>query len=94
MKNELCKLNYIKDIEDKSVENEFFKMKRLRLTFKNELGMSIIQGDDSYGGAEGLYEIAIFDKDGGMMDVFNGDTVQGYLSEEQVLEYIKQYGEL
>jgi hypothetical protein len=53
--------------------------------FSNGYGASIVQGPHTYGGPKGLYEMAVFGKDGQIS--YNTpitDDVIGYLSEEDV----------
>ena len=53
--------------------------------FPNGYGASIVQGQYTYGGPEGLYEIAVFGKDGEISyETPITDDVLGYLSEEAV----------
>lgn len=53
--------------------------------FPNGYGASIVKGEHTYGGRDGLYEIAIFSKDGQITyDTPITDDVLGYLSEEDV----------
>ena len=55
--------------------------------------LSIVKSDFSYGGASGLYEIAVF-KDNGQVEMpgitEDGDTVKGFLSESEVEGIIKK----
>ena len=55
--------------------------------------LSIIQNDCSYGGDRGLYEIAVF-KNGDQHELPGvtapGDTVKGFLSEEDVNGILKK----
>ena len=60
---------------------------RIRLKFQNGYELSIIQGPYTYGGSEGLYEIAIFDETGVFEETILGDQVKGYLTKEEVMEY-------
>ena len=58
-----------------------------------EYELSIVQNDFSYGGDQGLYEIAVFKGDGqvempGITE--NGDTVKGFLTEGDVEAIIKK----
>lgn len=49
--------------------------------------LSVVKHSGSYGGRNGLYEIAVFDGDGQveMKGITReGDTVKGFLSEEEV----------
>jgi hypothetical protein len=53
--------------------------------FPNGYGASIVKGEHTYGGKDGLYEIAIFGKDGEISySTPITDDVLGYLSEEDV----------
>jgi len=60
-----------------------------RIIFDNEYGASIVQGPYSYGGGDGLYELAVVGKN----DEICYDTpvtgdVEGYLSEAQVTDLL------
>jgi hypothetical protein len=53
--------------------------------FPNGYGASIVKGEHTYGGSKGLYELAVFGKDGGITyDTPITDDVLGYLSEQEV----------
>jgi hypothetical protein len=53
--------------------------------FPNGYGASIVQGPHTYGGKDGLYEIAVFGKEGEISySTPITDDVLGYLSEEEV----------
>lgn len=60
--------------------------------------MSILSTQYSYGGQEGLYEIALVGPDGELANVrgqvkgFDDDEVLGWLTKEQVREYVKVLG--
>ena len=62
--------------------------------------MSILSTQYSYGGQEGLYEIALVGPDGDLVNIrgqvkgFDDDEVLGWLKEEQVREYIRVFGDL
>ena len=63
------------------------------LKFGEEYELSIVKSDFSYGGKNGLYEIAVFKGDGqvtmpGITE--DHDTVKGYLSEDEVVGIIKK----
>jgi hypothetical protein len=67
-----------------------------RIQFDNGYGASIVSHNYSYGGKEGLYEIAVLDENGKIHydnPVANGD-VRGYLKPEEVTELLKQIQEL
>ena len=60
-----------------------------RIIFDNGYGATVVQGPHSYGGADGLYELAVVGKD----DEISYDTpvtgdVEGYLSEAQVTDLL------
>jgi hypothetical protein len=87
--------NFIDHIEDKSDETT----KRIRVTFKNGLGLSVIQGEFSYGGDTGLYEIAPVNEEGGLDgsyfdDEDFGDDVCGYCDIKKVNHYINKLGNM
>ena len=53
--------------------------------FPNGYGASIVKGPHTYGGPQGLYELAVFGKDGGITyDTPITNDVLGYLSEEEI----------
>lgn len=79
-------LNELRDrivsIEDRS--DTLFQ--RLRVTFDNGYGMSIIRGLYSYGGTEGKFEIAVLGADGDMdYSTPIADDVIGHLAAEDVV---------
>lgn len=61
--------------------------------------MSILSTQYSYGGQEGLYEIALVGPDGELVNIRGqvqgfDDEVLGWLREEQVRDYIRVFGDL
>lgn len=53
--------------------------------FSNGYGASIVKGPHTYGGPQGLYEIAVFGKDGQITyDTPITNDVLGHLSEQEV----------
>jgi hypothetical protein len=53
--------------------------------FTNGYGASIVKGPHTYGGSQGLYELAVFGKDGEISyDTPITNDVLGYLSEEDI----------
>ena len=69
--------------------------KKSRMHFYNGFGVSVVSHTHSYGGRDGLYEVAVLDKD----CVLTYETpvtsdVIGYLSEEDVTDVMKQVQEL
>ena len=63
------------------------------LKFGDDYELSIVKSDFSYGGASGLYEIAVF-KGNGQVEMpgitEEGDTVKGFLDETEVMGVIKK----
>jgi len=59
--------------------------------------LSVVQHDHSYGGKQGLWEIGVF-QDNEMVEVpgitQDGDTVRGFLSEDDVSNIIVQLTEI
>lgn len=59
--------------------------KQCIVQYSNGYGASIVQGPHTYGGKDGLYELAVFGKDGEITyDTPITNDVLGYLSEEEV----------
>ena len=62
-----------------------------RINFENGWGASVVKHDYSYGGKEGLYELAIFGKNGHITyDTPITDDVLGYLKPEEVTKIMQQ----
>ena len=63
--------------------------------FSNGFGASIVMTPHTYGGDRGLYELAVFGKDGQITyDTPITNDVLGYLSKEEVTETLKKIKEL
>lgn len=63
--------------------------------FDNGFGASIVQNNYSYGGKEGLWELAVLELFEDGTNTFRNDTsvaddVVGYLTEDDVEEYLKK----
>jgi hypothetical protein len=59
--------------------------KQCIVQFPNGYGASIVKGEHTYGGKDGLYELAVFGKNGEITyDTPITDDVLGYLSEQEV----------
>lgn len=66
-----------------------------RIQFDNGYGASVVKGPYTYGGKDGLYEMAILDSNGNLTyDTPITNDVIGYLSEDEVSDYLKQIQEL
>jgi len=68
--------------------------KRARVFFKNGLQLSIITGGCSFGGEQGLFEIAVLDETGLVENVLPEGEVAGYLTANEVNCYIEKIGNL
>jgi hypothetical protein len=73
-------------------------VQRVRIHFKNAYQLSVIIGVDpeldlTYGARNGLYEIAIFDKEGKMINIEDNGTVLGNCDIAEVKNWIKKVGE-
>lgn len=74
---------------------EFSKGIISRIDFENGWGASVVSSQGSYGGKEGLYEIAVL-KNGDLHydnEVANGDVI-GYLNSDQVTEILEKIQKL
>ena len=84
------------DLEfDKISDEPYMSGVRSRMMFENGYGVSVVSHTYSYGGKDGLYEIAVLDSN----DEITYDTpvtndVIGYLNEEEVTEIMKHVQEL
>jgi hypothetical protein len=58
-----------------------------RIMFENGYGASVVKGEYTYGGKDGLYELAVLDKDGKLCyDTPITDDVIGYLTQQEVTD--------
>ena len=84
------------DLEFEQLNDEPFMVgKRGRMHFDNGFGVSVVSHTHSYGGRNGLYEVAVLDKDGVLTyETPVTNDVIGYLTEEDVTDVMKQVQEL
>jgi hypothetical protein len=62
-----------------------------RIMFDNGYGASVVVGPYTYGGEDGLYELAVLDNNGKLTyDTPVTSDVEGYLSEEDVTKLLEQ----
>jgi hypothetical protein len=62
-----------------------------RITFENGYGASVVKGEYTYGGKDGLYELAVLDSNGNLIyDTSITGDVAGYLSEDDVTKLMEQ----
>ena len=64
--------------------------KRARVYFNNGYGASIVQHPFSYGGDQGLYELAVLKNDKICYDTSVTSDVLGHLDENDVEDYLQQ----
>ena len=65
-----------------------------RTEYPNGYGASIIKGEWSYGGSEGLYEVAVYKGGSLCYSTPVTDDVLGHLSEDEVSETLELIAEL
>ena len=85
-----------KDLVFEPLDSEFLVGKACRIHFDNGFGASVVSHTYSYGGKQGLYELAVLDSTGELHydnPVADGD-VKGYLSEEEVSDLLIQIQKL
>jgi hypothetical protein len=82
-----------KDLEFKELDS-FYNGVQCRIQFDNGYGASVVKHDYSYGGKDGLYELAVLKSDNICYDTPVTSDVEGYLSEDEVTELLKQIQEL
>ena len=83
------------DLEFVGINDGFMVGVKSRMTFENGYGVSVVSHTYSYGGKDGLFEIAVLDKDGNLTyDTPVTNDVIGYLTEEDVTDILKQVQEL
>lgn len=68
--------------------------KRARIHFDNGYGASVVSHTYSYGGPQGLYEIAVLRGDDLVYNTSITDDVIGHLTEDEVTEVLKQIQQL
>jgi hypothetical protein len=69
--------------------------KQCIVQFPNGYGASIVQGEHTYGGKDGLYELAVFGEDGHITyDTPITDDVLGYLTEQDVEDTLNKIKDL
>jgi len=62
-----------------------------RIEFENGYGASVVKGEYTYGGKDGLYELAVLDSNGNLTyDTPVTSDVEGYLTEDEVTKLLEQ----
>lgn len=81
---------YVTGLFDNS--SAFMEHRQIRLDFPNGYGASVIHGDYTYGGQQGLYEVGVLfhsklvSSDNPFID---GDSVRGYMTKEDVVAFLR-----
>ena len=66
-----------------------------RIKFENGYGASVVKSEYTYGGKDGLYEIAVLDSDGNLTYATSvTDDVIGYLRPEDVTDVMAKIQQL
>ncbi len=62
-----------------------------RTMFENGYGASVVKGEYTYGGKDGLYELAVLDSNGDLTyETPITSDVEGYLTEDEVTKLLEQ----
>ena len=83
------------DLDFKKLTDQFMYGVQARMMFENGLGVSVVSHTYSYGGKDGLFEIAVLDEDGDL--TYNTpvtNDVIGYLNPDEVTEIMEQVQKL
>jgi len=93
------KLKVMKKFEDlefdKLSDEPYMSGVRSRMMFENGFGVSVVSHTYSYGGKDGLFEIAVLDKEGNLTyETSVTSDVIGYLNPEEVTEVMEQVQKL
>jgi hypothetical protein len=76
---------------DKLSDEPYMSGVRSRMMFKNGYGVSVISHTYSYGGKDGLFEVAVLDKEGNLTyETSVTSDVIGYLNPDEVTEVMEQ----
>ena len=84
------------DLEFKILDDAPYMFgKQAKLQFDNGFGVSVVSHTFSYGGKDGLFEVAVLDKEGNLTyETSVTNDVIGYLNPEEVTEVMKQVQKL
>jgi hypothetical protein len=80
------------DLEfDKISDEPYMSGVRSRMMFENGYGVSVVSHTFSYGGKDGLFEVAVLDKEGNLTyETSVTNDVIGYLTSDEVSEIMEQ----
>jgi hypothetical protein len=79
------------DLDFIKLDDGFMKGVQCRMMFENGFGVSVVSHTYSYGGKDGLFEVAVLGKDGDLTyDTPVTNDVVGYLNPDEVTEIMEQ----
>jgi len=79
------------DLDFIKLDDGFMKGVQCRMTFENGYGVSVVSHSYSYGGRDGLFEVAVLDKDGELTyETPVTSDVIGYLKPDRVTDIMEQ----
>jgi hypothetical protein len=79
------------DLDFKKLTDQYMSGVKARMMFENGFGVSVVSHTYSYGGKDGLFEIAVLDEDGCL--TYNTpvtNDVIGYLNPDEVTDIMEQ----
>jgi hypothetical protein len=79
------------DLEFDKLTDPFMSGVRSRMMFENGFGVSVVSHTYSYGGKDGLFEVAVLDEDGDL--TYNTpvtNDVIGFLNPDEVTDIMEQ----
>lgn len=83
------------DLIFEEINDTFMKGVKSRMMFENGYGVSVVSHTYSYGGRDGLFELAVLDKDGNLTyETPVTNDVLGYLSKHEVTEVMDEVQKL
>jgi hypothetical protein len=84
------------DLEFEKLSDEpYMSGVRSRMMFENGFGVSVVSHTYSYGGKDGLFEIAVLDEEGNLTyETSVTSDVIGYLNPDEVTEVMEQVQKL
>ncbi len=91
---EYTKLNYTGFEQNLTSETTFFGGFCYRFGFPNGYGASVIKHDGSYGHEDDLFELGVLKGDDLCYDTPITDDVVGYLTNQEVLDLLKDISKL
>ena len=83
------------DLDFIKLDDGFMKGVKCRMMFENGFGVSVVSHTYSYGGKDGLFEVAVLDKDGDL--TYNTpvtNDVIGYLNPDEVTDIMEEVQKL